>query len=188
MQLQIIGKQIDVGEALRHYVHDRVLEIREKYFVSAIDSIITFSREAHLFRADIQIHAGRNIVLNSSAEADEIYVAFDQAAERIARRLSRYRDRLRTHHRQRGEAVEGSDLAAASYVVDAQAAEHPEGQPVIIAESPTLIETLSPGEAVMRMDLAELPALLFRHAGHGRLNMVYRRGDGNIGWVDPATT
>ncbi|MCL2469591.1 MAG: ribosome-associated translation inhibitor RaiA [Alphaproteobacteria bacterium] len=188
MQLSVKGKQIGVGDALRQHVEEKLSEIVGKYFGDSLDSTVTFSREAHLFRADIMIHAGRGIDLQSTAAAPEPYPAFDQAAERIAERLRRHKNRLRRHH-QSGAAEHVEAVLAQAFVLTPQedeAAQDEADNPVIIAEMTMPIELLTVSEAVMKMDLADLPALMFRNRAHGKLNMVYRRADGNIGWVDPA--
>lgn len=188
MQLTVKGKQIDVGDALRTHVREKLSDSVKKYFPDPIEATVTFSREAgHLYRADIAIHVGRGILLQAQYEADDPYPAFDMASERVAKRMRRYKDRLRNHHDKMGAAADGElELMARAYTLAAGEDDPESGdEPVIVAEMATPILTLTPGEAVMRMDLADLPALLFRNGSHGGLNMVYRRADGNIGWVDP---
>ena len=187
MNLTVKGRQLDVGDALRTHVRDSLDQITGKYFNGAIDATVALSRQAHLFRADVSVHVSRSIQMQSSAEADTPYVAFDQAAERMAKRLRRYKRRIINHHR---DVQEEPSISASAYVIEAEpetvSEDHEEpDQPVVVAEMMTPIETLSVSQAVMRMDLADLPALMFRNSAHGRLNMVYRRSDGNIGWVDP---
>lgn len=190
MQLTVKGKQLDVGDALRTHVAESLEAVVGKYFNSTIEATVVISREAHLFTADIVVHAGRNIVLHSAFEATEPYPAFDQACERIAKRLRRYKRRLREKHPAEAQEViparyqilEG-EVEAAPEVDDG--AEVADAQPVVVAEMETQIETLTVSEAVMRLELSERPALLFRNSGNGGLNLVYRRKDGNIGWVDP---
>jgi ribosomal subunit interface protein len=185
MQLSIKGKQIDVGEALRRHVKERLEEITGKYFSESLDAHVTFSREAHLFRADIAIHAGRGILLQSNAAASEAYPAFDLAAERIAERLRRHKNRIKHHHHENRK--EEAFLANAFVLQGEEEADDTKGDhPVVVAEMTTPVETLTVSEAVMRLDLGELPALMFRNRAHGGLNMIYRRPDGNIGWIDPA--
>lgn len=190
MNLTVKGKQLDVGDALRTHVMDNLTSIAEKYFNDPIEANVVFSRDAHLYAADVQIHVGRGIMIHAQAEAPEPYPAFDAASEKLAKQLRRYKRRLRDHHRgPNGELRD--ELKARQYVIEAEreeAAEEPENetQPVIVAEMETRIETLTVGEAVMRMDLGNQPALMFRNRKHGGLSMVYRRPDGNIGWVDPA--
>jgi ribosomal subunit interface protein len=190
MQVSVSGKQLDVGDALRRHVETTLAAAVDKYFGNALDAHVVLSRQAHLYRADIAVHVGRNIMVQAHSDAAEPYPAFDTAAERVAKRLRRYKRRLRDHHK-RQDQIEAS-LQARQYVLAAARDDDREEElangdkPVVIAELTTAIETMTVGEAVMRLDLAELPAMLFRNGAHGGLNMVYRRPDGNIGWVDPA--
>jgi len=186
MQLSVKGKQIDVGEALRQHVESQLSELVGKFFVDSLEAQVTFSREAHLFRADITVHAGRGITLQSNGSAVEPYPAFDQAAERMAERLRRHKKRLNKHHQ---ETRENEALMAQAFVLNAEQEDSGESDnPVVVAEMTTSIDMLTVSEAVMRLDLADLPALLFRNRAHGGLNMIYRRTDGHIGWVDPTQT
>jgi len=192
MHLSVKGKQLDVGDALRSHVAENLNGVVGKYFGKPIEANVVFSREAHLFRADISVHVGRGIMVQSIGEADEPYPAFDTACDKIAKRLSRYKGRLKDHHNS-SEAVAAEAVQAKKYILQADAEEHHDGhgepaaghQPVVIAEMTTSITLLTVSEAVMRMELAELPAMMFRNRAHGGLNMVYRRTDGNVGWVDP---
>ena len=187
MQLSIKGKQIDVGDALRAHVDSSLKSVVGKYFSGSMDAHVTFSREAHLFRADITVHAGRGIVLQANASATEPYPAFDVAADRIARRLRRYKKKIVDQHHET-HRPEISQVAN-TFVLQAEDHDREEeanDNPVVVAEMTTPIDSLTVSEAVMRLDLGDLPALLFRNRAHGRLNMIYRRADGHIGWVDPA--
>ncbi len=185
MQLSVKGKQLDVGEALRQHVETHLKEVVGKYFSDSLDAHVTFSREAHLFRADIAVHAGRGILLQSNASANEPYPAFDQAAGRIAQRLRRYKNKLRDHNHETVRHEEA--VVASSFVLEGDGREEEApANPVVVAEMTSPIETLTVSEAVMRLDLGDLPALMFKSRGHGGFNMIYRRPDGNIGWVDPA--
>jgi ribosomal subunit interface protein len=188
MNLTVKGKHLDVGEALKGHVQAQLSALTEKYFSNPIDATVLFAQDAHLYRADVSVHVGRGILLQASAEATGIYPAFEAAAEKVGKRLRRYKRRLRDHHLR--EARPAVDVPARQYVIEADAGdvdneEETGGEPVIIAEMDTTIESMSVAEAVMRMDLAELPAFLFRSGAHGGLNMIYRRPDGNVGWVDP---
>jgi len=188
MKVSVKGKQLDVGDALRSHVEDSLEHILSKYFGNAMEAQVTLSREAHLYRANLQAHVGRQIQLAAQGEADQPYQAFDTAAERLSKRLRRYKRRLRDHHKE--GAADGEILSAQQYILAGetdQSDERPEDgdQPVVVAEMTTEIPRLTVSQAVMRMDLAELQALLFRNQAHGGLNMIYRRPDGNIGWVDP---
>jgi ribosomal subunit interface protein len=199
MQLSVTGKQTEIGEALRRHIEGSLGSILDKYFKTAIEAHVIVSKEAHLSRAEISIHIGRGIVVNARAAASEAYLAFDAAAERLAKQLRRYKRRLRDHHA-KGREPAGASERAMDYVLapieedDAETAEAEgeeaetgdvNGAPAVIAEMSTELPSLTVGEAAMRMDLAEAPVLLFRNRSHGELNLVYRRTDGNIGWIDP---
>lgn len=189
MQLSVKGKQLDVGDALRNHIADSLDRMLGKYFGTAIDAHVTLSPEAHLFRAVVAAHVGRNIQLEAQGEAGDAYAAFDAAAERLSKRLRRYKRRLRDHHKETA-ASEQAPLPAQQFILagnetDQEAESGLNGQPTVVAEMTTDIPSLTVSEAVMRMDLADLPAMLFRNSAHGGLNMIYRRQDGNIGWIDP---
>jgi ribosomal subunit interface protein len=190
MQLTVTGKQIDTGDPFRRHVEASLGSILGKYFKTAIEAHVVLSREAHLCRAEISVHIGRGIVVNARAATAEAYTAFDGAAERIAKQMRRYKRRLRDHHVKARELSEASERAT-DYVLAPIGEEVEEteegagGAPAVIAEMSTDVPNLTVGEAVMRMDLADAPVLLFRNRSHGELNLVYRRADGNIGWIDP---
>jgi ribosomal subunit interface protein len=188
MKVSVSGKQLDIGDAFRIHAEETLSSVVDKYFGNALDAHAVLSRHAHLYRADIAVHVGRNILVQGHGEAEEPYPAFDSAAERISKRLRRYKRRLRDHHKKQDQ-LEAS-LEAQQYILAAGHEEHEEepadgDKPVIIAELTTPIDVMTVSEAVMRLDLADLPAMMFRNSAHGGLNMVYRRPDGNIGWVDP---
>jgi ribosome hibernation promoting factor len=189
MHITITGKQIDVGDALRRHAEAALGDIAEKYFGNALEAHVVFSREAHLIQCDVQVHVGRGILVRSEAGGNEAYAAFDAAAERIDKRLRRYKRRLRDHHTQDKERER--ETLGRTYVLqpgedETAAAPEAEGaQPLVIAEMETPIPQLSVSEAVMRLDLGDLPALMFRNGARGTLNVIYRRRDGNIGWIDP---
>jgi ribosome hibernation promoting factor len=188
MQLSVKGKQLDVGDALRTHVDESLSRILDKYFGDAIEVAVTLSRDGSLYRAVVSAHVGRGIQLEAQGEAHEPYPAFDAAAERLSKRLRRYKRRLRDHN---NKSVEGASLPAQQYILAADSQEeitdesNEDGQPAVVAEMTTEIPTLTVSEAVMRMDLGNLPAMMFRNSAHGGLNMIYQRSDGNIGWIDP---
>lgn len=190
MHVTVTGKQIDVGDALRSHTQAALEDIAEKYFGNALEAHVVFSREAHRIQCDLQVHVGRGILVRSEADANEAYAAFDLAAERIDKRLRRYKRRLRDHHAQEKER-ERAETLGRTYVLqpgEEEAAPQPEDenpQPMVIAEMETPIPQLSVSEAVMRLDLGDLPALMFTNSARGTLNVIYRRRDGNIGWIDP---
>lgn len=186
MEVLIHGKQMDIGEALRGHVETVLKAHVAKYFSRAINAHTTFGRVAHGFRADIAVHARRGLVVQSSAEAGDAYIAFDGALERIDKQLRRYKRRLNDRSKDRGEDQIHS---AQQFVIAPESAEEApaeESPPVIVAEMPHDIATLTVGEAVMRLDLTDTPVVMFRNCVSGAFNVVYRRPDGNIGWIDPS--
>ncbi len=191
MQLSVTGKQLDVGDALRAHIEQNLSAAIGKYFANPTDANVVLSREARNIRADIKVHVGRGIILQGHADAGDAYAAFDLASEHIAKRLRRHKRRLRGHQRNKADTEKA--LRAQQYVLAplqeeemaAEGSESADGQPVIIADMETRIDTLTVGEAVMLMDLANLPAMMFRNRAHGGLNMIHVRQDGNIGWIDP---
>ena len=186
MDISVRGKNLDVGDALRTHAEGHLGNVVGKYFNHAIDATVVFSREGQSMSTDISVHPGpRGLVVQSSAEAADAYAAFDGALERVGKQLRRYTRRLANHHKARPQDT----LAAQQYVIqpDDENEEIPEdAQPAIIAEMETHVATLTVSEAVMRMDLGDLPVVMFTNSANGVLNVVYRRADGNIGWIDPA--
>jgi len=189
LQTTVTGQQIDVGDALRSHIEDAIEATTEKYFSDAIEANVVLSRESFRIRATINMHVGRGINVRAQEEADDAYAAFDVALAHLAKRLRRNKRRLRDHHNKDREAVIGNaefpEYVIAPQPEDDDVAEAPAADnPIIIAENQTVIESLSVSEAVMRLDLADAPAFVFRNAKHGGLGVVYRRNDGNIGWID----
>ncbi|MBL6929319.1 MAG: ribosome-associated translation inhibitor RaiA [Rhodospirillales bacterium] len=188
MEITVKGKNLNVGDSLRTHVEENLDSDVKKYFDRALHATVLFSREAHLFRADVTVHAGRGMTMQGKCAADEIHAAFDGALDRISKQLRRYKRRLRDHHKARG----AEDTLSAQQYVLAPGAEDEEvqidAQPAIVAEMEAEIDTITVSEAVMHMDLADSPVVMFRNRAHGGLNVVYRRPDGNIGWIDPRGT
>lgn len=192
MQINISGHQLDVGNALRTHITESLEATVEKYFGQAIDASVVLSRERFMVRADIAIHIGRDIYVRAHESADDAYAAFDVATAHLGKRLRRHKRRLRDHHttRENAKTARAQQYILAPYEpVSEDEDETGENgdHPVIVAEDQTVIENLTVSEAVMRMDLADIPAMVFRNAGNGGLNVVYRRSDGNIGWIDPGS-
>ncbi len=190
MRYQITGKQIDIGEALQTHVRNQLGETVDKYAGRPTDASVTFSRNAHEYVCETIVHLSTGLTVQARARETEIYAAFDACNEKMEKQLRRYKRRLKDHHRDRTQPVELS--GAASYILagseDEVDGEPDTLQPMIVAEMETRIPSLSVGEAVMQMELAGAPVLVFRNEGHSRVNVVYRREDGNIGWIDPETT
>lgn len=187
MRYQISGKQIDIGEALQTHVKDEMGIVMAKYSQRPTDATVVFSKSAHEFVCEATVHLSSGLTAAAKAHATEIYAAFDACNEKMDKQLRRYKRRLKDHHREWAEPVE--IMEASSYILAAEGnAEDSEPatlQPIIIAEMETKIPSLSVGEAVMQMELAGAPVLVFRNEGKDGVNVVYRREDGNIGWIDP---
>jgi len=186
MPFRVSGKNLDIGEALRERVNARIVEALGKYFDGGYSGHVTVEKEGFGFRTDCAIHLDSGITLHTEANAPDAYTSADQAAIRIEKRLRRYKRRLKDHHTERAN---GSGVDIPSYVIEAPSHETEDEQaefaPVIVAESTTVLRQLSVSEAVMELDMTGAPVVVFRHAGHGRVNVVYRRPDGNVGWIDP---
>jgi len=200
MQISVKGKQMDVGDALRTHIQDSMTTVVGKYFGSGIEAHAVLGREAHLYCCDLSVHIGRGILMQASEKGTDPYIASDKAVDRIAKRLRRHKRRLHDHH-QSGAAPKIAQAERAQYAILAvdegdepdfdevdDAVDPAEGQPAIVAEMTTELATLTVGEAVMRLDLEDQSALMFRNSAHGGFNVVYRRKDGNIGWIDPGQT
>ena len=193
MQIKVSGKQVDLSDALRVRVSDHLDLIAGKYFDHALEATVTFGRARSFFTCDINMHAGRGLMLRGEGEAADANGAFDDAAEHIGKRLRRYRRRVNEHARD--AAGRDRPQAAREYVLRQEDGEAPDGHgggveastyATVVAENPSEILRLSVSDAVMRMDLAYKPVMLFRNSTNGELNVVYRRSDGHIGWIDPA--
>lgn len=199
MELNVHGKQIDVGDALRTHVQEKLVDLNEKYFNHATFATVTFSREGHgkpATKAHISIQIGKNIMVVADATDPDPYACFEAAADKVGKQMRRYKKKLRDHHERQNNTPEEEMKKARDYVLAAIPEQDDEPQseerdipkgddPVVVAEMTTHIEAMSVSDAVMRLDLSGENALLFYNASHGKLNMVHRRADGNIGWVDP---
>ncbi len=187
MEIRISGHQIETGEALRAHAQDRMTAIVDKYFSRALSSGVTFGKApANAFRCDIVTHVTQGLILKGSAIAHDAHVALDQAAEKIDKQLRRYKRRLKDRHEQSAHAQREEEAAYTVFVEAPAEEEVPADAPVIIAETRVDVPEASVSDAVMMLDLRNTNALLFKNAGTGKHNMVYRRGDGSIGWVEPS--
>ncbi len=189
MITQISGIHLDIGDALRSHVEEKLKDSIKKYTVSErpIDAKVTFSKDAHEFLCEISVYLSTGLNAVAKARANDIYDAFEGAVNRLEKQLRRYKRRLKDHHKNRRKPIE--TIGAPSYVLEAPkntGEDEPETlQPVIVAETETPVQTLSVGEAVMQMELGDVEMLVFRNVTHGGVNVVYIREDGNIGWIDP---
>ena len=194
MTLRVSGKSISVGEALRDRVSERTNEVMRKYFDGNYSGHITLSKDGIGFRTDCSLHLDSGITLEADSIAADAYVSADQALLLIEKRLRRYKSRLKDRSARKAYAataalsdLNGAALDAPSYVIEAPSHDDDvnEFNPVIIAEATTSLKRYSVSEAVMELDLTGAPVMVFQHGGSGRVNIIYRRPDGNVGWVDP---
>jgi len=194
MQITVSGKQVELSDALRTRVAEQLDAIAGKYFDHAQEANVTFSRARSFFTCDINVHAGRGLTLRGEGEAADAHSAFDDAAEHIAKRLRRYRRRVNEHARDLANRARPE--AARQYVLRQEEEPNPTNgsgkgdtsptYATVIAEGHAEINVLSVGEAVMQLDLADQQVLMFRNSATSELNVIYRRPDGNIGWIDPS--
>lgn len=186
MRYQISGKQLDIGDALQSHVKSELGETVEKYSQRPTDANVVFSRIAHQYVCEATVHLSTGLTTAARGHANDIYAAFEDCREKMDKQLRRYKRRLKDHHRDRSEPVEFADVPMYVLASSGMAGEsEPESlQPMIIAELETKIPSLSVGEAVMQMELSEAPLLVFRNEKNGGVNVVHRRDDGNVGWID----
>ena len=186
MALQISGKHMNVGEALTARIEDRLDDAVTKYFPGGYNGHVTLEKQGNRFTCDCVIHLDSSADLQATATETDPTAAFESAADKVEKRLRRYKRRLKDHHQKNGKSER---MEAAYAIVEApdEEAEMPDNyNPVIIAESLTSIETQTVANAVMKLDLSDSPVVVFTNAGSGKTNVVYRRVDGNIGWIDPS--
>lgn len=187
MALRISGKNVDVGDAMREHITDRIEDALEKYFAGGFTGHVTLSREGTGFKSECSLHLDTGIVLQVSAQDQDPRNSFDQAADKIEKRLRRYKRKLKDHHGHNGadrEAMEAASYVLASPEEDEEVPA--DFNPLVIAETSAKVKTMTVGMAVMELDLTEAPVVMFKNAANGGVNVVYRRSDGNIGWIDPA--
>lgn len=192
MDINISGRKMNVGEALTEHAQYRLGTISDKYFTRSIDAQTTFTKDGPFFRVDISMHPNQGINLQSHADADDPYAAFDTAADKVEKQLRRYKRRLKNHHHSSASDVSvqlGRQTVLApepDEETDApDTSAHSEDQPIIIAEDETNIPTVSVRDAVMLMDFSNTEALMFKNIKTNIMEVVYRRSDGNIGWISP---
>ena len=202
MQIKVTGKNLDIGSAFQEHVESRLRDIAEKYFNGVTSAMVVVEKQRSTFTAEIVMHLTTGLVMQAKGRADEVYAAFDQALERMEKRLRRYKRKLKSHVRHRGQKavarhaapsfvvapepeVEADTLLAEPETQEAEQAAELELTPTVVAETEEHIAELTPGEAVMQLELQEQAFLLFRNAAHGGINVVYKREDGHVAWVDP---
>lgn len=194
MRIQVAGRQMDVGEALRTRIENELTSSVGKYFNRATDAVVTVAKNGGgaSVEVDCTVHLASGISLQSEGQGGDAHSAFGDAMEKLEKRVRRYKRRLRNHHANSKSPLPAEDASA--YVLaplqeeseaGADAPGDAESAPLVIAETSAPIRTMTVSTAVMQLDLADSPALMFRNAANGALNVVYRRPDGNVGWIDP---
>lgn len=194
LQYNIQGHHLNLGDALKTRIQDKLDTINEKYFNRGIEATITVTKDGSgIFKTHISMKGGKDVTIQADSTAHDVYGSFEDAAEKVAKQLRRYKTRLRDNHTRDKQGLNEQLVEAQSYVLSAYEepandsdADFEEGnEPLIIAETKTKILTLSVSDAVMHMELSNVPALMFKNSKNGLFNVVYRRDDGNIGWVNP---
>ncbi len=195
MDIQVSGKNMELGDALQIHVTERLADGVRKYFDRSAEASVTFAKERHLVGCDVTAHLASGVFLAAHGEGGDAYGAFDESLAKLEKRIRRYKRRLKNHHATGKEPLPAEN---ASYFLlepfkeegddQGDANDHSDPDPVIVAESVTALREMTVGAAVMQLDIAEQPAVVFKNAAHGRINVVYRRRDGHIGWIDPTTS
>lgn len=190
MQILTTGKNLDIGEALRKRIESRLTGNLAKYFDGTVRAHIVVELQKQRFHTECTLHLSTGLTMQSHGEGENANVSFDMAAERLEKQLRRYKRRLRDYHPERREPADVTSVdepGTATQGTGLRATEL-DGAPAIIAEPLAQMSKLSVGEAVSRLDESELPFVVFRNGQHGAINVVYRRRDGLIGWIDPGAT
>ena len=184
MNITIAGQHMSVGNAMQEYANEKLGHVIERYFDHATSANVHFLKTGYLFKCEILVHdgTGRHTMIKGDAECDDVYSSFDLALTKCEKQLRKYKSRLKDRHH-KVKAAE-TDFGAVKYVIAPHREEAIGDNPAIIAEKKVPIEELTVSEAVMKMDLENLPAVMFKNLKNGRLNVVYYRNDGNISWVD----
>ncbi|MGR7994242.1 MULTISPECIES: ribosome hibernation-promoting factor, HPF/YfiA family [unclassified Xanthobacter] len=188
MALRVSGKNIDVGDALRARLTDRVSEVLAKYFDGGWSGHVTVSREGSGYRSDCMLHLDTGVNLQAQGSAQDANACADSAIDKIERRLRRYKQRQKTRH---ATTATDESFAAQSYILSGLPESETEAEfdgwsPTVVAEQMTRLRSMSVADAVVELDITGAPVVVFRHGGHGRVSVVYRRPDGHVGWIDPA--
>lgn len=198
MRVQVAGRHVDVGQALQTKIIEELTIALEKYSSRASDAVVTVGKDGVYFTTDLSIHLDSGILMQAQGAGPDAHIAFETALEKLEKRVRRYRKRLKNHKNGPLPAEAGAYYVLAAAQDDEHENEEPAHlangadangfSPLIIAETQTVLRTMPVATAVLQLEVSENPALMFRNAASGKLNMVYRRADGNIGWVDPAKT
>jgi ribosomal subunit interface protein len=187
MTLRVSGKNVDIGDALRTHTVTRVGDVLGRYFAGGFQGHVTVEKEGTSFRTECAIHLSSGLSIQTVGSSFDAHASVDQAIERLEKRMRRHKGKIKDHGAHKQQRFE--DHHGAYRVIEAPAEDEEVPQdysPVVIAETTKALKQLTVGEAVVELDLTGSEFVMFRHAGNGGLNLVYRRRDGNIGWIDPA--
>jgi len=187
MTIQITGKNVEVGDAFQTYAGDKIRSVLTKYLAREVDGHIRLERERELFKTTCSVRLTNGLLLEAHGEGADAYGSVDSAAHRLETRVRRYKGRIKSHSSAAAAARRKVDIEARDYVVSLSDDDEPElneANPLIIAEGQRNIGHMTVGEAVLQLDLSEASFMIFKNAAHGGLNVVYRRNDGHIGWID----
>ena len=191
MDIQVSGKNMDLGDALQQHVSERLADGVRKYFDHGAEAAVTFSKERHLVGCDLTAHLSSGVFLAAHGEGGDAYSAFEESLEKLEKRVRRYKRRLKNHHANGKDPLPAE--SASYYLLEPLQSESDDDDvsedptPIVVAESETVLREMTVGAAVMQLDLSDQSTVVFKNAAHGRLNVVYKRRDGNVGWIDPKT-
>jgi ribosomal subunit interface protein len=190
MTIKVTGKNIEAGEAFQSYVTDKLSTVLDKYIGPEVGGHVRVEKERGRFRTNCSILLRTGLPLESQGEAGDAYSSADVAVERLEKRVRRYKRRLKNHHHGAAAYSPPPETSASDYIVKVDEEEldtdsQEMDAPLVVAESERVLREMAVSEAVMHLDLTEDAFLVFRNAAHGGINIVYRRADGNIGWIDP---
>jgi ribosomal subunit interface protein len=191
MTVRVSGKNLDIGDALRTHVQGRIASSVSKFFDGGVAGHVTIAPDGSGYRTECTLYLSSGTTLQTEGKAHEVYACFDQAADRLDRRLRRYKRRLKGHHPVNDDTEVLEASVVDNYVIEAPAddvEDAGEFAPVTIAESTSRMKRMSVSAAITELDMTGVPVVVFRHGGNDRINVVYRRSDGNIGWIDPHST
>ena len=184
MTIVVSGKHTDIGESLKKHVIDNLNNVVEKHMNEILEATVIFEKKGSSFKSEISVHVANNFIARSGDEDHDVYTSFNNALLKIETRLKKYKNRLRDKRRKPHELIDNH--AASRYVVDNFESDNQEDNPVVIAEMKDEIPTLSVSEAVMKLDLTDSTAIMFKNKQNQLFNTIYRKSDGNIGWISPS--
>ena len=185
MKIIVTGKHLDIGDSLKDHIETSVKAMVDKYFGDVIEVHVNVDKVNSHFECELSFHVSKHFVVHTRSEDSDPYRCFNLALEKMEKRTQKYRSRLRAT--KRSEGVIEKELSALTFVLNSEIEDSgTDDQPMIIAEMNSVVPTVSVSDAVMHLDLTEQPAMMFKNCNSGRMNVVYRRQDGNIGWIDPS--